>query len=178
MVIMFIFPAIASGDPGPMTRFLINEPASMLDFGLLRAQLYLNEVADTLEAGFSAQDSRVSVRFDTLYDYPNDKILLLGIVTSAPDTKEACRGLLMSPFLRGKVEVVVDNEPRGQMNTPTLEIVSQWFMHKGVRSTQEPENFDEEILKRIDVVCGDGNGLLARRALLDERIYWTEDDDE
>jgi len=40
--LLLLLPAIASADPGPATKYLMNDPASMLDIGILKAEKNLN----------------------------------------------------------------------------------------------------------------------------------------
>ena len=46
--VFLLLPALASADPGPATRWLINEPASMMEDVYATMTAALNEQRDTL----------------------------------------------------------------------------------------------------------------------------------
>lgn len=51
LCILAALPSLAFANPGPATQYLIDEPASLLDSGMLRAELLLNEFAESHSAG-------------------------------------------------------------------------------------------------------------------------------
>ena len=80
-----IFPLLALADPGPATRYLMNQPASLMDIGLIRANRYLDRSRNQLEKKLKEQgDENAFVLAAAKYDFDNDIIgisfsILLGV---------------------------------------------------------------------------------------------------
>ena len=42
-ILLFLLPLLANAEPGPVTQYLINEPASLLDIGMVRLDTLTTE---------------------------------------------------------------------------------------------------------------------------------------
>ena len=77
--VLLLIPLLISAHPESATKYLIDEPASMMDIGLLRMKLDLTEftvppvtriIVDEGENGITG------LAMDTQYDYANDMIIV------------------------------------------------------------------------------------------------------
>ena len=169
--LLLLLPVLAAADPGTATKYLISDQASLMDIGLLRAEIYLNEIAEAI----SSEESEVTAR--TLYDFGNDLIIFLGVVNTPTNPKEQCTKFLLYPMLRAEISISVNGVPYGQHDFGGHERVAAFFTHAGFARTSEPDDFKQNVLERIEVTCV-ANETIGRRKLLADNIYWTEGNDE
>ena len=166
LIFLLLLPAVASADPGPATRYLINEPASLLDVGLLRAQEYLDGKRIVLENQLKEQGAENAFVLATAnYDFENDLISIgYSILLDTSVVRKTCH--------------VVLSDREVMLLKPLL---FAWFSHRGEYvSTDRPEDFHNSLATRVEVSCGDGKtrGVKGKRKLDGDKTYWTGGDPE
>ena len=136
-VLLMVFAASSSAfaEPSPTVRYLMNEPVTMLEWGLYnlgkRVQGFRNF------EGFDLFTSSAMYNWET-----NRIVLILSIIPRSASLKkipamEICKQATQDIRLRFL--------SRGDDRTRALFGISRFFEHEGFKSTKEPKNFMEEI---------------------------------
>ena len=77
ILFLVFFPTFALGDPGPATRFLMNEPASLMDVGLAAMARELRSGDDSINERMNAElggQKSMSMGSSATYDFLSDEI--------------------------------------------------------------------------------------------------------
>ena len=126
-----------AAEPGKYTRWLISDPATMMDLGMHRLRKY-----------FSG-DQWDGVSTQAIYDYEADKIILSSTYFEAfldlAETKEVCRDYL------AQVRQAAGLREDGTPLIGTSSLFSKMFMHTGFSNMNMPENLPKEVDKLIRV---------------------------
>ncbi len=137
IAVLLLIPLLGSADPGPATKYLMDEPASLMDIGLLRMRLDLTSttllpvtriIVDENEDEFSG------LSLLTEYDYANDMIIVrLFLFGESDEAEQDCKfavGILASAVKRG---------------------LGDWFSHSDFKRGNPPSL--EDLQSRTSVVC-------------------------
>lgn len=142
ILILMLFPVLAFADPGSATRYLINEPASLMDIGLLRAKIDLADAGDIIRDKVNqADDARANMsRVFIYYEFADDLIVIssdLGISLDLPSDslKAKCFDVLTALRFYTDVHFVT------------------WFQHSGYAKTDNPEDLSWEVASRTELRC-------------------------
>lgn len=175
---LLCLPLLAFADPGAATRYLLNEPASLMDIGLLRAETNLNRAAESIQS-VSNQYGLASggIRARAVYDYKNDLIVFIWVINEPTNPKKQCTQFFLHPMLVDQLSVFVHGETRGKIDTGGHKRVAEWFTHEGFVRNDQPGDLNHKILERVKLQCLAGN-TVGWRQLLDDNIYWTKVSDE
>jgi hypothetical protein len=130
---LLLLPLCAQGAPGGVTRYLINEPASMLDVGMVR----LENLTTWFKGAVGLYWRHVDINSE--YDPETDKIY---VSISASDTastaeqmQDGCREALR------QLQIVVSK------SLPDL------FRHVGYRNPMEPKELDSTLRGMFEFSC-------------------------
>jgi len=171
---LLLFSFIAAADPGPATRWLMNERASLLDIGIIRLDLHLESDGEYWSEVFSShlitveQLSADEIPFvhtiGAHYDYDDDLIVAWFSARYGQELPkgavEACKWLLNS------------------QNRSLSDAASRWFGHYGYVNTSRPENLDEQIDGRVELRCevhGTDQAVNVRRRLGSDQVFVGEE---
>jgi hypothetical protein len=139
LIPLLLLPALSLADPGPATRYLIDESASLLDLGVLRTELRLAASADSFKKIYeeSSGVEIVSLSTAVVYDYQDDRlsIEITPLVRESGRAEKGCKDLLTAS------------------HAWLLDVVPKLFGHKGYKSDNQPEDLQEEIAERTFVYC-------------------------
>ena len=96
--LLLLLPVFASADPGPATRYLTSEPATLMDFGLWKLDSYLDghrEMTVDL-VDLTAKTDILGYSFDSVYNAAEDRIevRLWILLEEEHDAVSACHNLL------------------------------------------------------------------------------------
>lgn len=162
--------AIAGGarsEPDPIAKYLIDEPVSLLDFGIFR----LNEaMRQTMASEYRAIGSAI-------YDWSDNKILLRGFSTAGAiknneDAKMQCKKMIDS--VRYLLGVSADT---GESVFGKNSMIHQYFQHRGYKTTSEPEDLADHLVKMVEIQVGvamtDGTKIECRGPLMSTIIYFS-----
>ena len=143
--------SIGHAEPSPSIRYLMNEPVTLFDWGILRLYEYLDEYTSHYLNTNSVRDIYCTVR----YDYKKNNIIISMIVTrqmqsqsEAPSSvragsREICRTITQT--LRQEFLTDRDSHVRRASG------IYRFFGHIGFRGKEEPvDAFDE--IERITVI--------------------------
>ena len=142
---------ICSAEPSPSVRYLMNEPVTLFDWGIIRLYDYLDEYTEHYLKTNTVRDIYCTVR----YDSPRNKIIISMVVTRrAPshedtpssvraESREICKSITQT--LRR--EFLTDRDTHVRRSSG----IYRFFGHIGFRGTEEPlDAFDE--IERITVI--------------------------
>jgi len=139
VILLLLFPLLTMADPGAATRYLMNEPASLLDVGILRIEQYIETRRVDLVERYAELTKNSNVFVTTMADYSfdDDKVHIHFFVgaNSGDQAQEGCRKLIA--------------DLRAEMTT----LVVAAFAHSGYTKNQPAENFVDEIVQRTDIYC-------------------------
>jgi len=137
--LLLLLPVLASADPGPAIRWLISEPASLLDLGVSNLERWVSDDPEFFDdqyssaAGYSEKTISTHVR----YEFKNDKIVI-GVLVTTRDV--------------GKSEAGCRQIAKQAQNQFSF-AVKMAFMHEGYQSQREPADLGEQLLQRTDLEC-------------------------
>lgn len=154
---------LAHGAPGEATKRLIEDPASMMDLGLLKLDLWLSDVMEQLKTMNAKQVENYHTYSG--YDWDDDKIIAGATLyvsdVSAEDAEQMC-GQFINRFRiysgvdieNGKLAIQDDTNTR----------ISRLFSHDGFKRSSYPADafsaLDQRIYVHCDVMQKDGNRFI------------------
>jgi hypothetical protein len=150
-VLFLSLASLAGAEPSPSVRYLMNEPVTLFDWGIVRLHEYLEEYTTHYLQTASVQDIYATVSYDS-----RRNIILLSIVATrqarqqdeSPESvrtssKDVCRGVTQT--LRKEFLADRDRSVRRSLG------IYRFFGHLGFRGKDEPLDAFEEI-ERITVI--------------------------
>jgi len=88
LLVILLFPVMATAEPGPLTQYLINEPATLMDVAMVRFQTLATEFENRV--GLHWTDDKGEMVFfgasvDPYYEADDDKIYVgISVMSSKP----------------------------------------------------------------------------------------------
>ena len=157
LITLLAFPALGSADPGPATRYLTNEPASLMDVGILKADLWFRYIDPIISETYkNTRDSKVHIESGVSYEFDDDLIVVAFTVFGSIDEKERCHDLLI------------------RYGNIAKALVHKWFAHSGYQSKTQPDDLFDAIENRIELRCT-ASPVQGKKMLGSDEVYWTED---
>lgn len=163
-ILLLFLPLIALADPGSGTRYLMNEPASLMDLGLLKANLGFEEWRASYRRQVRREfgDSANGALTYATYNYEKDLIIVkISLLTSAKEiTPTECEFAIEKHWgvIRARIE--------------------SWFFYSEdrkayrTRTTDQPDGMRELILDRVELLCIAGLRT-ARSRISNGEIIWS-----
>lgn len=152
-VLLLLLPVLAPADPSAATRYLMNEPASLMDIGLLRAQLHFHNTVDPIfTEDFESLDPNLIISTGIEYKFDDDLFVIFSYIRWSKDPKARCERLIDKYVSVAKSTML------------------SFFSHVGFTRSNEPADLENAIFSRIEVHCG-GGGVNGRRKFLEHEIY-------
>lgn len=137
--LLLLCPLLALADQGAATRYLMTEPASLMDIGLLRLDQSLEEMSDRFgqwyETDTGVEGVSVSTEAEYLLEDDRIRIHVLISVESTQRGESGCRDLIRP--MKGHV----------------ARLESRAFRHDGYDGRNRPKNLENEILNRTQILC-------------------------
>ena len=172
MACMSIFMAVPLGaEPTPAIKYLMQEPVSMLDWGLQRLEnnLYRNSGILTKHDGNLFEPEPV-IRAD--YDWDKNRIQIFVKLTLDAKVKKTPPRM---SAVRSHIEFLVAYL-RG---TLTMMPYDAFFRHKGFRSKESPENLAGELVETTDILVSvrdNRQNILSscKAPLSGQEIFWSK----
>ena len=157
MILILLLPSLVSSDPGPATRYLMNEPASIFDLGMLRAERDLINTQSNMSKLIDQRYGReVYYEIGLRYEFDNDLLVFVLNLAQSGDDKAVC-------------SVVLDAYTE-RVDT----FLSKWFSHVDYQSTDQPDDLMKNLRKRTQIVCSTANAA-AYKMLTDTDPSWKGD---
>jgi hypothetical protein len=159
--------SIANAEPDVVTKYLMDEPVSMMDFGIFRLDQRVREVMASDHNAIGA----------ARYEWDKNKIILTGFssdkgIKTIQDAQNKCKEMVNS--LRFVLGVNADT---GKSIFGTSSMIDQYFSHKGYKTAAEPKGFSENLVKLVDIqgiaTTQDGEKLECHGPLMGTVIYFS-----
>lgn len=137
--LLLLLPVLASADPGSATQRLLDEPANLMDLGILRLESGLDQVADVIAGSYffggGVEDVLVFTSAD--YDEKDDKIIVRIAIdlTDGKNAEAGCRRVL-------------DMQSR-----QIAYFVNTLFSHFGSRKAFSPDILQGPLNEHTDIYC-------------------------
>lgn len=132
-IVLMLLPLCAQGAPGGVTQYLINEPASMLDVGMVR----LDNLTTWFRGAVGLYWRHVDI--NSQYDPDTDRISIsittMDTTSTAEQMKDGCREALQ------QLQIVV------------LKSLPDLFQHVGYSNPMEPEKLGATLRGMIQLRC-------------------------
>lgn len=139
LIPLLLLPVLAFADPGAVTKYLINESASLMDIGILRTELRLSQSVASFRKAYeeSSGVNIVSLETAVIYDYKDDtlNIEIRPLVIDPKNAEQGCKSVQTSSH--GWLSGVIPN----------------LFDHAGYHASNRPENLPEHVAERTVVYC-------------------------
>ena len=138
-------PSVAHGEPSAAVRYLMSEPVTLFDWGIVRLYEHVSEfTAHYLQTG-SVQDIYGTVS----YDPPRNQIVISFVVTRKPDSTDVnparwdtnSRNVCRSIIQEIRREFFADRNKEVRRSSG----IYRFFAHVGFRGDKEPLDCFEEI---------------------------------
>ena len=139
LIPLLLLPVLTLADPGAVTRYLIDESASLMDIGILRTELRLSQSVASFKTAYEESSGVKIVSLETavIYDYKDDtlNIEIRPLVLDPENAEQGCKELQNSShgWLRG--------------------VIPNLFDHMGYHASNRPEDLQEKIAERTVVYC-------------------------
>ena len=197
-ILLSLMPLVAWSGPDSTSTYLLNEPASLMDLGLLRMELKLNEFEidwrlrvpldlETKEQ-YDAweEENKLFVSVGVTYNSLEDILL----VASFPTRPSMLFSDTKRPPEPGDRQQLIDwckwtiEDLRKTLNySPQFK---QWFSHYGYSRTtvEQPKNLGVELMAKVRLVCNTPRyefqqplpkSSLCRARLTEDAVYCSED---
>ena len=139
-LLVLLLPGISVAEPGPASRYLLQEPVTLMDLGLERmnreVDVHGRQVEDLIRT--QTEDTDLEVLASARYDDLDDLFLLTYVLRQADDAQTYCS--------------VVFN--RYSDTDSLFAIVVGWFAkYRFVESLEDPDALYNEIADRIEIRC-------------------------
>jgi hypothetical protein len=132
MIAVLLLPILGNAEPGPVTRYLINEPASLLDVGMMRLETLTTEFENRVGLHFRAE-------INASYAPADDRIYVSFLAMSSDATEaqmaEGCRDAM------------------SQMNIWLLKSLPGLFLHVGHDDPSLSADFYQNIRNMFELRC-------------------------
>lgn len=137
--LLLLLPVLASADPGNATKYLINEPASLMDVGLINVERSLEDSASLLAEVYKRETgvTDLEVLPSARYDFADDKIniMITVLATGIENAESGCR----------KILTIGDSA--------IVSAVGSGFSDRSYKVSSQPTDLYEKLTERIDVHC-------------------------
>lgn len=139
-ILLLLFPLLTLADPSPATQYLLDEPASLMDVGIIRLATALRLNSDIVNTHyyFATDNEDILVFTSVNYSLADDKInVRIFIDLRDGDRAESgCRNTVTKL-------------------TPQIKyFVGRLFSHSGFEDLGRQADFADQLFGRTDIYCG------------------------
>lgn len=149
-------------DPGPVVNWLMDEPASLLDIGLLRLRLLAEEKKETVVGAMNGKSTS-----GAYYDWSRNRIQAWYSTKEHPFNKALCKSALN--LARGHLGTVV----KGKTWQPDGSEVARLFSHTNYASEAAPKDHMNRLDKIIEIRIVMGKGE-CQGSLVSEEVFYKD----
>ena len=141
-----LFPILVNAEPGPVTQYLMNEPATLFDIGMMRLETLTTEFEKRVGLHWMDNGEYKFFRAEIYSQYkPNDdKIYVSFLITNSEPTEaqmaEGCENAL------------------AQMNIWLLKSLPGLFLNTENDNQSRPPNFNTVLTKMFELHCHFSSG--------------------
>lgn len=141
IIAMLLLPVLGNAEPGPVTRYLINEPASLLDIGMMRLETLTTEFEKRVGLYWTENDELKFFRSEvnSSYEPADDRIYVSFLAMNSDATEaqmaEGCRNAM------------------SQMNIWLMKSLPGLFLHVGDDDPSLPADFYQKLRNMFELRC-------------------------
>jgi len=151
----FLFPRAEtfSAEPNPVIKYLMNEPVTMLDWGMYKLALYLNQ---EMRERYVNKISKFAPRITVFYNADADKIQISAsmVYKKFPSPEEArtyCEGIIK--YIRGAL-VFKQSKARAPVSpVAPRTTLGSYFGQQGGSPKNMPGDLEAELSKRTELIA-------------------------
>jgi hypothetical protein len=145
IVALIVYPSLCYAEPSPAVRYLMSEPVTLFDWGIVRLYEYVDGFANHYLRTQSVQDIYGTVS----YDAPRNKILISFVATRKPGARNESAAFVQDSS-RKICRTIVQEMRREFLVERKWQIrrtsgIYRFFAHVGTRGQKEPPGCFEEI---------------------------------
>lgn len=153
LILLFVPAKIGMAEPTPTIQYLMNEPVSLLDLGILRLTLLLDEMKPLFEVNDKYKKIfKYSILTGVDYDWGSNRIELeihpIGECKSKQEAKDWC----ISVIKKIRFSLAIDSDSGKPLAKDGL--LDSFFTHNGFAAKSEPANIKSELEKIILISIG------------------------
>ena len=157
--LLLLLPVLASADAYDSWQKLEREPATLIDIGVLKASIEMQEFDSTINSAWRPTDENDKETISRIGYDDSKNILRLEIeVYFTTDPKRECAFLL------------------GEYGKRVFAGLAAWFSHETMMTSEQYSAIRNALNQRVELNCsaGEDNELTihGKRMLLDKEIYW------
>lgn len=145
---LLVAPQAAHSAPGEVTGWMMNDPATVFDVGMLRLEVWLDEVGEGLNTGFDF-NYMTSVH----YDYEDDEIVMTANVYMDPYFRDLGEYGCVNFMQRVRSLAFVNPSTGGYARGNTSSNIAPFFGHSGLERLNAPKGWRQELDKRLRLRC-------------------------
>lgn len=166
-------------DPGPVVNWLMQEPASLFDLGMMRLHIEKFEWSNprrTFNEEMKAQYGDIPV-YLVFYNWRENRIYVLGaiksqdLLLSKEEAKQVCKRII------GEISRLANVDPKTGTTNGDHSIFADFFSHYDYENPKEPDNYKSK-LDQIFVLAANvrvhNETTFCRRPLLSAKVYFEE----
>ena len=157
-------PESPRAEPGPIGQWLMDEPLTLWDRGMIQA----NEAGER-SAKSAAKDHSSTIVGGARYDYDANEISLYAIVLGAGgDISHQQCNEVRKKFI-ADIAILVPNAGASKLREILIDTISSWFSHEGFKRGTRDEKLGEKMAKIIFVaiyLAGEAGTISCRDRIL------------
>ena len=141
IIAILLVPLLAGAEPGPVTQYLTNEPATLLDIGMMRLETLTTEFEKRVGLHWTDNGEMKLFRAEINAQYePDDDKIYVGflIMRSKPTEEQMAEGC---------------ENAMAQMNIWLLKSLHVLFEHTGYDDPSRPPDFYKGLKEMFEIRC-------------------------
>ena len=141
LIVLLLFPYVVNANPETTFQYLINEPATLLDVGLVRLDDLTDEFENRVGLHWTEGEQMkwFNAEINSYYDSDEPKIVVSFLIMSSEPSQEqmedGCRNAM------------------SQMRIWLLKSLPGMFLHEGFEDPSVPDDFYSGLLDMIEISC-------------------------
>lgn len=136
-----LLPLVALADPGPTTQYLLSEPATLFDVGMLRLDDLTDEFEDRVGLHWTDGDEMTWFKAEVnSYYEPDDDTIYVSFSVANSDASEE----QMAEGCRNAMH---------QMNIWLQKSLPRLFEHIGSEIADRPDDFNSDLINMFEIRC-------------------------
>lgn len=141
LILLLLFPILVWAEPGPATQYLMNEPASLFDIGMLRLKALTNywEKQMTFNYRIKSQSDSIGGNVNVNYRPEDDKIYVSLSIMDVSATEEQMKA--GCSYALYHIQIYIGKNLYGL------------FQHVGYRDSSEPASLGPAVREMFELRC-------------------------
>ena len=141
LLVALLCPLLANAEPGPIAQYLVNQPASLMDVGMMRLETLATEFENRVGLHWTEEGEATFFSAEVnAYYLPEDDIIYVSFLAmnSEPDDSQMLEGCTNAMF---------------QMNIWLNKRMHRLFSHVGYEDPERPPDFYRQLSEMFEIRC-------------------------